>query len=140
MRTLYSPDIVSVEGDGAATTGRMPVIEKSERWVALNTIHGATARGPFFNGRTNDGGGQFTVYFTLDATPKATGKRATLEEVDGRPNRWPSLPVEAREPYEWFDRCWSRARNTARRSQDQTATGFLLDTFQRISGGMLTIQ
>ena len=24
---------------------------------------------------------QFTVYFTLDVTPKATGKRMTLEEV-----------------------------------------------------------
>ena len=80
MRTLYSPDIVSVEGDGAETAGLMPVIEKSNRWVALNTITGATVRGPFFNGRTNDGG-QFAVYFTLDATPKATGKPVTLEEV-----------------------------------------------------------
>ena len=34
--------------------------------------------GPFFNGANPD---QFVVYFTLDITPKATGKRITREEV-----------------------------------------------------------
>ena len=33
-------------------------------------------RGPFFNGPD-----QFAVYFTFEVTPKATGKRVTLEEV-----------------------------------------------------------
>jgi len=78
MRTMYAPDIVSVEGDGKQTAGQGPVIKKSEDWVADKTFHGETVAGPFFNGANPD---QFAVYFTLDVTPKATGKRITLEEV-----------------------------------------------------------
>jgi hypothetical protein len=78
MRNLYSPDIVSVEGDGKETVGQHPVIKKSEDWVSDKTFHGETVAGPFFNGANPD---QFTVYFTLDITPKATGKRVTREEV-----------------------------------------------------------
>ena len=78
MRTMYSPDIVSVEGDGKKTAGQGPVIKKSEDWAADNTFHGETVAGPFFNGANPD---QFAVYFTLDVTPKATSKRITLEEV-----------------------------------------------------------
>jgi hypothetical protein len=78
MRTMYSPDIVSVEGDGKQTAGQGPVIKKSEDWVADKEFHGETVAGPFFNGANPD---QFTVYFTLDITPKSTGKRTTREEV-----------------------------------------------------------
>jgi len=78
MRTLYSPTIVSVEGDGKETAGQDPVIKKSEDWVADKTFNGETVAGPFFNAANPD---QFVVYFTLDITPKATGKRITLEEV-----------------------------------------------------------
>lgn len=78
MRTMYAPDIVSVEGDGKETKGQQPVIKKSEDWVSDKTFHGEHAAGPFFNSANPD---QFTVYFTLDVTPKATGKRITLEEV-----------------------------------------------------------
>jgi hypothetical protein len=78
MRTLYAPDIVSVEGDGKETAGQGPVIKKSENWVADKTFNGETVAGPFFNGANPN---QFVVYFTLDVTPKATGKRITLEEV-----------------------------------------------------------
>ena len=78
MRTLYAPDIVSVEGDGKETAGQGPVIKKSEDWVSDKTFNGETVAGPFFNGANPD---QFAVYFTLDVTPKATGKRITLEEV-----------------------------------------------------------
>src|SRR3954463_1163747 len=78
MRTLYSPDIVSVEGDGQETAGQAQVIKKSEDWVSDKTFHGETVAGPFFNGATPD---QFVVYFTLDITPKATGRRITREEV-----------------------------------------------------------
>ena len=80
METLYAPDIVSVEGDGKETAGQRPVIQKSRDWVEVNTFHGETVRGPFFSGGT-DSAGQFTVYFTLDITRKATGQRLTLEEV-----------------------------------------------------------
>ena len=78
MRTMYAPDIVSVEGDGKQTAGQQPVIKKSEDWGSDKTFHGETVAGPFFNGANPD---QFAVYFTLDVTPKATGKRITLEEV-----------------------------------------------------------
>jgi hypothetical protein len=78
MRTMYAPTIVSVEGDGKETKGQQPVIKKSEDWVSNKTFHGETVAGPFFNGANPD---QFTVYFTLDITPKATGQRITLEEV-----------------------------------------------------------
>jgi hypothetical protein len=78
MRTMYAPNIVSVEGDGKETTGQGPVIKKSEDWVADKTFNGETVAGPFYNGASPD---QFAVYFTLDITPKATGKRITLEEV-----------------------------------------------------------
>lgn len=78
MRTMYAPDIVSVEGDGKETKGQQPVIKKSEDWVSDKTFHGETVAGPFFNSANPD---QFSVYFTLDVTPKATGKRITLEEV-----------------------------------------------------------
>ena len=76
MRTMYAPDIVSVEGDGAQTAGQGPVIGKSERWQSVNTIHGEKLRGPFFNGPD-----QFAVHFTFDVTPKASGQRVTIEEV-----------------------------------------------------------
>ena len=80
MHTMYAPDIVSVEGDGQETKGQGPVIKKSEHWATVNEFHGETVAGPFFGGPTN-GDGKFTVFFTLDITRKATGKRITLEEV-----------------------------------------------------------
>src|ERR1700759_5081220 len=78
MRTMYAPDIVSVEGDGKETAGQAPVIKKSEDWVSHKAFSGETVAGPFFNGANPD---QFVVFFTLDVTPKATGQRITLEEV-----------------------------------------------------------
>src|SRR3954468_6275191 len=78
MRTLYSPDIVSVEGDGQETRGQGAVIKKSEDWVSDKEFNGETVAGPFFNGANPD---QFVVYFTLDITPKSTSKRVTREEV-----------------------------------------------------------
>jgi len=78
MHTLYAPTIVSVESDGKETSGQGPVIKKSEDWVADKEFNGETVAGPFYNSANPD---QFVVYFTLDVTLKATGKRITLEEV-----------------------------------------------------------
>ena len=78
MRTMYDPKIVSVEGDGKQTAGQGPVIKKSEDWGADKAFNGETVAGPFFNSANPD---QFTVYFTFDVTPKATGRRITYEEV-----------------------------------------------------------
>lgn len=76
MRTLYAPDIVSVEGDGAETVGQGPVIRKSEVWQDNNIIHAQTLHGPFFSGHN-----QFAIHFLHEVTPKATGRRVTREEV-----------------------------------------------------------
>lgn len=76
MRTMYAPEIVSVEGDGAETAGQRPVIRKSEIWQSNNVIQSEAVRGPYFGGRT-----QFAVHFTFEVTRKATGKKVTLEEV-----------------------------------------------------------
>src|SRR5262249_7474029 len=65
MRTMYSRDIVSVEGDGTETVGQAPVIKKSEVWQSNNAIHSEQVRGPFFNGLN-----QFAVHFTFEVTPK----------------------------------------------------------------------
>ena len=48
MRTMYSPDIVSVQGDGKETKGQQLVIHKSELWQGNNEIHSEKARGPYF--------------------------------------------------------------------------------------------
>lgn len=67
---------MSVESTGAETAGKGPVIAKSEKWAANNTIHGETVRGPFFNGPN-----EFAVHFTFEVTPKDTGQRVTQDEV-----------------------------------------------------------
>src|SRR3954464_3480335 len=76
MRTMYAPDIVSVEGDGTETKGQQQVIHKSEVWQGDNTIHSEKVRGPYFNGANT-----FAVHFTFEVTRKATGKRETIEEI-----------------------------------------------------------
>src|ERR1700744_1157733 len=76
MRTMYSPDIVSVEGDGKETVGQGPVIKKSEVWGANNPVSREVVKGPYFSGPN-----QFAVAFTFDITRKATGKKETIEEV-----------------------------------------------------------
>lgn len=76
MRTMYSPDIVSVEGSGEETKGQLPVIQKSERWAGANEIHSQVVTGPWFSGPN-----QFAARFVFEVTRKATGERVTLEEV-----------------------------------------------------------
>jgi len=76
MRTMYAPHIVSVEGQGDETAGQTAVIHKSEVWQGNNTIHSQHVLGPYFNGHN-----QLAVHFTFEVTPKATGKRVTLEEA-----------------------------------------------------------
>jgi hypothetical protein len=76
MHAMYAHDIVSVEPSGEETAGKTPVIQKSERFQAQNTIGGEKVRGPFLNGSN-----QFAVHFTFEVTPKATGQRITVEEV-----------------------------------------------------------
>ena len=84
MRTMYAPDMVSVEGDGKQTVGQQPVIRKSEHFRANNTLHRETHRGPFFCGDPAADAGRFAVHFMIEVTPHAgsgAGQRITLEEV-----------------------------------------------------------
>jgi len=80
MQTLYDPNIVSVEamsmpGGSPESTGVAACLEKGKMWREGHEIHSAHVEGPF----PNDD--RFAVFFTYDVTPKATGKRMTMNEV-----------------------------------------------------------
>jgi hypothetical protein len=83
MRTMYAPEMVSVEGDGKETAGKEAVIRKSEVFQGNNAIQGQDLRGPFFCGDANANSGRFAVYTSISFTPKAGGggERVTHEEV-----------------------------------------------------------
>jgi hypothetical protein len=81
MRTMYSPDMVSVEGDGKQTVGKDPVIHKSELFQGNNNIHSQDLRGPFFSGDPDANSGRFAVYTSLQFSPKTGGPRVTHEEA-----------------------------------------------------------
>jgi hypothetical protein len=76
METMYAPDIVSVEGDGAETAGQQPVIQKSRDWASNNEIHGEKVIGPYFNGDN-----QLAVHYTFEVTFKPKNQRRTLTEI-----------------------------------------------------------
>ena len=81
MRTMYAPEMVSVEGDGHETVGKEAVIHKSEVWQGSNAIRGQDLRGPFFCGDAGAPSGRFGVYTSVEFTPKAGGERRKHEEV-----------------------------------------------------------
>src|SRR3954470_23510 len=81
MRTMYAPEMVSVEGDGKETVGKDAVIHKSEVWQGNNAIQGHDLRGPFFCGDASANSGRFGVYSSVDFTPKAGGERTTHQEL-----------------------------------------------------------
>jgi hypothetical protein len=81
MRTMYAPEMVSVEGTGQETVGKEAVIHKSEVFQGNNAITGQDLRGPFFLGDSNGKSGQFAVYSSITFTPKVGGKQESHEEV-----------------------------------------------------------
>ena len=81
MRTMYAPEMVSVEGDGKETVGKEAVIHKSEVFQGNNAITGQDLRGPFFCGDADAKSGRFGVYTSIEFSPKAGGQRVTHEEV-----------------------------------------------------------
>jgi hypothetical protein len=84
MRTMYAPEMVSVEGDGKETVGKEAVIHKSEVFQGNNAIQSQDLRGPFFCGDANANSGRFAVYTSITFTPKAAGSGGeprTHEEV-----------------------------------------------------------
>ncbi len=79
---LYSPDIVSIEGQGtdempARMEGIEAIRKKSEWWFANHEIHSMQAIGPFCGHRDD----QFVVQFEIDVTNKPSGERTQMSEV-----------------------------------------------------------
>jgi hypothetical protein len=79
-RTLYSPDIVSVEagappGQSRESKGLQAVMAKGEWWTANHEVHSAKVEGPLI------AGSHFAVVFKLDVTFKPESKRFQMEEV-----------------------------------------------------------
>jgi hypothetical protein len=81
MRNMYSPDMVSVEGNGHEFVGKDNVIRKSEIFQGNNTIHTQDLRGPYYCGDENAPSGRFAVWTSIQFTPKAGGPRETHAEV-----------------------------------------------------------
>lgn len=83
VKTLYSPEAVSVEPQGgpempAVMNGIEAIRGKNEWWVSNNEVHSANIKGPFPHGD------RFAVFFEYDFTTKAgpmAGKRTHMEEV-----------------------------------------------------------
>ena len=80
IKTLYSPDVVSVE---AASMPNMPaemkgmdaILGKNTWWVENHEIHSAKCEGPFPHGD------KFIVRFNYDVTNKPSGKRMQMDEA-----------------------------------------------------------
>lgn len=81
MRTMYAPDMVSVEDDGQETVGQGPVIRKSEEFVAQNTIRRQEIRGPYFHGDRKKATGQFAVLFVHELTDTQSRRDYVREEI-----------------------------------------------------------
>ena len=81
MRTMYAPEMVSVEGNGKEWVGKEPVIRKSEVFQNAHILHGQKLLGPFYCGDPKASAGRFAVYSVLEYTPKIGGERRTQEEV-----------------------------------------------------------
>ena len=81
MRTMYAPEMVSVEADGREFVGKDVVIHKSEVFQGNNNILSQDLRGPFFLGDRNSSSGRFAVYTSLDFAPKSGGERQRHDEV-----------------------------------------------------------
>jgi len=80
MKTLYSPDIVSMEagaspGESREVKGLPAVMAKGEWWTANHEVHSATVEGPLV------AGSHFAVVFKMDVTFKPKPKRFKIEEV-----------------------------------------------------------
>ena len=77
INKYYAADIVSheVSDPMKLTKGLDGVRGKNEWWAANHEIHKQTVDGPWPNGD------RFCVRHTYEITPKATGKRTTMDEI-----------------------------------------------------------
>ncbi|MDB5945677.1 MAG: hypothetical protein JWQ33_703 [Ramlibacter sp.] len=77
-KRFWSDDIVSKEpmtGDMAEIKGRKGVEAKGVWWYENHDVHSVKVEGPYVHGD------QFIVRFTMDVTPKASGKRMHMDET-----------------------------------------------------------
>lgn len=81
IEKLYGDDVVSVEPIDHGPTmparieGKDAVRAKNIAWTEASESHGLKVDGPYV------GGSQFAVRFHIDATSKATGRRAQVTEM-----------------------------------------------------------
>jgi hypothetical protein len=80
MKTLYSPEIVSMEagappGQSREAKGIAAVAAKGQWWADNHEVHSSTVHGPLV------AGSHFAVTFNLDVTFKPQSRRFKLEEV-----------------------------------------------------------
>lgn len=80
VKTLYSPDIVSVEAMSmpnmpAEIKGIEAVEAKGKWWMENHEIHSATVEGPYPNGD------KFVVHFNYDVTNKPSKQRMKMDEM-----------------------------------------------------------
>jgi hypothetical protein len=80
MKTLYSPDIISVEAASmpnmqAEVRGIAAVAEKGKWWSDNHEVHSAAAEGPYPHGD------RFIVKFSYDITHKPTSARRKMDEM-----------------------------------------------------------
>ena len=83
VRTLYAPDVVSVEVHGdahmpARMEGLQAVLGKNQWFFDSHEIHSAAVRGPFPHGD------RFVAVYEMDVTPKSgpmAGRRMQMEEA-----------------------------------------------------------
>jgi len=80
MKTLYSPDIVSMEagappGQSRESKGLAACLAKGEWWVANHEVHSAVVEGPLV------AGAHFSVAFKFDVTFKPQSRRFVMEEI-----------------------------------------------------------
>jgi ketosteroid isomerase-like protein len=80
VRTLFSPDIVSVEaapppGRAAESRGTEALLAKAKQWADNHELHSMKIEGPWPHGD------RFIVHFVYDVTRKPTGQHLTLDET-----------------------------------------------------------
>jgi hypothetical protein len=80
VKTLYSPDVVSVEASAgpnmpAEMKGLDAVLGKNQWWLDNHEIHAASCEGPYPHGN------RFIVQFRFDVTNKQMQKRFDMSEA-----------------------------------------------------------
>ncbi len=72
----WSPDCVSVEGDGTEHKGREAMLAKYEAWKGMVQMHSCECEGPYANA---DG---FAIKYTIDCESRdGTWPRMTMSEI-----------------------------------------------------------